>query len=257
MSYKILLPVTTDTEGLVSQKLLYDLKEEMEHLILLNNWIDPQVAELCKNAASKGAETYYIPGNLGCGPSWNFGIKRMMEDGSDFVIILSPSVVFDKSIQYFIDAIYKQESINKMGRYIASGLATLHCFAHTPLGVELGGYFDENFWPVYYEDTDFCCRSKLNGLGTYGSHVGFVWSCSLNEHFHSLAYSITCRNNTLFKLYESRGGWMAEYYVRKWGGVHNSEIYQHPFNNPNIGINEWIIDPSVPIPKPPFTKITG
>jgi hypothetical protein len=257
MDYKILLPITTDAEGLVTQKLTRDIPD-MSKLILLNNWTEPDVYKLSQEAASKGAEVYHIPGNLGCGPSWNFGFRRMMEDVCDFVIILSPSAVFDKSIMYFVDAIYKQESIKPMGRYVASGLATLHCFAHTRLGVEVGGYLDENFWPIYYEDTDFCRRSMLNGFGTdKNGKINFVYLSGLEDVVHSYANSFTCRNKDLFKLYENRGGWMAEYYVSKWGGIQGSEKFEHPFNNPLVGINEWTLDPSVPLPSPPYTRILG
>src|SRR5574343_300178 len=141
MSYRILLPITTDREELVTTKLHKDIPD-LERLILLNNWTDPKALELSHYAASKGAEVYHIPQNLGCGPSWNFGLRRMLEDKDDFLIILSPSAIFDHSILYFIDAIYNTEDKEPYARYIASPIATLHCFAITPFGVQLGGYWD-------------------------------------------------------------------------------------------------------------------
>jgi hypothetical protein len=32
------------------------------------------------------------------------------------------------------------------------------------------------------------------------------------------------------------------YYDRKWGGQYLSEMFTHPFNDPNIGANEWTLE---------------
>jgi GT2 family glycosyltransferase len=77
------------------------------------------------------------------------------------------------------------------------------------------GGFDERFWPVWFEDVDFCARIKLAGYCTYyyplavarhiGSHsVGSLalenreryWYGSLLEyaakHYRSSAFRTTC-----------------------------------------------------------------
>ncbi len=79
---------------------------------------------------------------------------------------------------------------------------------------KLGG-FAEDFWPIWFEDVDFCARLKLAGLKNYfcptgvAKHVGAhsidvlnletregYWYGSLLEytarHFGSLAFRITC-----------------------------------------------------------------
>jgi GT2 family glycosyltransferase len=231
--YKILLPVSSPA-FLVKER-LEDLKGFEEHTIVLNNWTDSDTEIQVKEFAARGAEAYNCTYNLGLAASWNFGMKRMMEDEDDFVIILSASAVFDKSISYFIDAILEHENRQPMGRYICSSKAQLHCFAHTRIGVEVGGYFDENFWPIYYEDTDFIYRAKLNNM------VGKMLS-STTDIVHSYALSISCNKNPeLMSLHQHNASRWNQYYINKWGGDHNSEIFSTPFNNPSTHINSWKI----------------
>jgi hypothetical protein len=233
-----------------------DLEGHEESLIVVNNWVNPEVDKLCQQLASKGAEVWKCTYNLGLGASWNLGMRRMMDDGDAFVIILSASAVFTKPLQHFIDAIINHETKEPVGRYVASGRATLHCFAHTRLGVEVGGYFDENFWPIYYEDTDFCHRSKYNGLGTRPDGIAdrssintgggsLVKPLGLEDVVHSHSYSAACNSDKeLMLLHQLNTNRWTNYYVRKWGGQHGSERYIHPFNDPTVGINEWsVIEP--------------
>jgi len=233
MSFKILLPVTTSPE-LVKQK-LEDLKGYEQNTIVVNNWTNPEVATIAKEFAARGAEAYDCSYNLGLGGTWNFGMKRMEEDNCDFIIILAPSAVFTKSIQYFIDAILENEQQEKKCRYVA-GAASLHCFAHTRLGLELNGYFDENFWPIYYEDTDWARRSTLNKADEKVKNL-----CLDIVHSHS--YSISCRSDAkLMWLHQNNCDRWSKYYIRKWGGDHHSEVFEYPFNDPSKETNDWKIE---------------
>jgi GT2 family glycosyltransferase len=231
MDYRILLPVTNNPE-LVKQKLI-DIPDKTK-LILVNNFDNPEVENLSCQAETLGAEVYRYPRNLGLAASWNLGLHHMKEDQCDFVIFLSASAVFDKSIKCFIEKIIEEETAGKKGtRYIASNLATMHCFAHTQLCLKLGGYFDENFWPIYYEDTDYCRRNGLNGVRPGIMRLG------LDDVVHSLAYSISMRDRRLMYLWQNNAYRVADYYQRKWGGVQNSETFSTPFNNPCLHANYW------------------
>jgi len=247
--YKILLPITNVPE-LVWQK-LKDLKGYEESLIVVNNWTVPEIAQCAQEFADQGAEVWDCSYNLGLGATWNFGMQRMKEDNCDFVIFLAPSAIFTKSIQYFIDAILEQENKENRCRYVCSKKATLHCFAHTRYGLELGGLFDENFWPIYYEDTDYCHRSKFNGIGKLPSRiserssmnideVGEVVNLNLNDVVYSQSFSVSCREDaSLMDLHMRNCNRWTEYYVAKWGGQHGSEQYRTPFGNPDTDINRW------------------
>jgi glycosyltransferase involved in cell wall biosynthesis len=236
MNYRILLPVTNNP-GLVKDKLE---EVDLTKLTLINNFDNPGVELLCKQAESKGTLVYRYPKNLGLAASWNVGLREVVNQNLDFVIILSVSAVFNKSINYFIDSIYDHMSKHgPMYRYLASGQATLHCFAHTRLCIDMGGYFDENFYPIYHEDTDFCYRSTLNGVNKK------VKNLHLKNVVHSRAFSISMKDKRLFRLYQENAGRIGSYYQSKWGGVHRSEIYPYPFNNPSIKVNEWTVDPKI------------
>jgi len=251
MSFKILLPVTTPA-SLVEQK-LSDLAGLEKQTIVVNNWTDPETEKFVKEFARRGAETYGCTYNLGLGASWNLGMRRMMEDQDDFVIILSASAVFDKPVQWFVEAILRQEENEKMCRYICSSSASLHCFAHTKLGVEMGGYFDENFWPIYYEDTDYSHRSKFNGVGhrvakagersTINTQSSSLVKCLGQEDVvHSYGASVACNTDPdLLSLHQHNCHRWSTYYVAKWGGNHGSEQYCTPFNDPIKGVNEWSV----------------
>jgi glycosyltransferase involved in cell wall biosynthesis len=232
MDYRILMPVATNPE-LVTQK-LRDVPD-LTKLVLVNNFDNPKVLEQCRIARDEGAEVYYYPENLGVATSWNIGLSKL-EGNVDFVIFLSVSVVFERPLQHFIDFIMDAEMKEGNCRYVASSRAMMHCFAHTQLGLTLGGYFDENFWPAYYEDTDYCRRSLFNGVQER------VVLCNLDDVVHSKASSLTMKEPRLLRLLQANAGRIHKYYLRKWGGEHLSEKYTRPFNNPNTDINEWIVE---------------
>jgi glycosyltransferase involved in cell wall biosynthesis len=234
--YKILLPVTNNPE-LVRQKLI-DIPDKTK-LILINNFDNEEVEDLCKRAEGSGSEVHRYPKNLGLAASWNVGLRKMVEEDLDFIIFLSVSARFDKSINYFVDKIYHVENKKPYYRYLASPTATLHCFAHTRKAVEVGGYFDENFWPIYHEDTDFCCRSTLNGFGEK------VRMLNLRDVVSSISYSLSMSDRRLFRLFQLNAERMGDYFIEKWGRIGPIPLYKSPFNNPNYGINDWKVDTNI------------
>lgn len=235
MSYKILLPVTNSPE-LVQDKLR---ELPLDRLILVNNFDNQEVGLLCNQAEDNGAEVYRYPKNLGLAASWNLGLRRICRDHDDFVIFLSVSAILDgdRSVKTFVDEIRTYEDrYGGQCRYIASHKATLHFFAHTRRSVDIGGEFDENFWPIYFEDTDFSRRSILNGV-----KKEVVWF-NLDHLARSREYSLGVKSDRrLFRLHQMNASRIGEYYTSKWGGVHLSETFIHPFNDPEIGVNDWTV----------------
>ncbi len=230
MKYKILLPVTVLPE--LVENILKEIP--LDKTIIVNNFDDKQVYNLTLQAKDQGAEIYHCPVNLGLKASWNIGLKRIIEDNDDFLIILAPSAIFDKSINYFIDEVIKREQTKPGCRYLASYKALLHCFVQTKRSVELGGYFDENFWPIYMGDSDYCQRAKFNGV----NQESFM--CTLDDVVHSHEISLSCRSDTrLMNCHISNAYRRNEYYISKWGGEHTYEKFTTPFNNPNWPINHW------------------
>jgi GT2 family glycosyltransferase len=80
------------------------------------------------------------------------------------------------------------------------------------------GAFDENYYPAYYEDTDYSYRLKLadmNKLDTDFILPEVLRSSKSGEKDRSL-YD---------KVFECR-----RYYENKWGGAPTQETYKTPFN---------------------------
>lgn len=235
--YRILLPVTGSPE-LVKIKLEKDIPD-LSKLILVNNFDNRDVYDLCIRARDNGATLYYHPENFGLAASWNIGLHYLEQNPScGFVIFLSASAKFNQPIEKFIDQIRRNEETKKYHRYIATSMATLHCFAHTQLAVTDMGFFDENFYPIYIEDTDMSYRSTLLREG----------GCEILVHTFnnpsSLVQSINFSNavNTdkrLFKQYQMNVGRMGDYWKRKWSGCVGAGEWKFPFNNCTLPVNYW------------------
>jgi GT2 family glycosyltransferase len=92
--------------------------------------------------------------------------------------------------------------------------------------VENCGWFDENFYPAYFEDNDMFYRMALAGQKSYlTTEYGF---------YHK--QSATCETVVTKDMWNYCEG----YYRSKWGGYPGEEIYTHPFNNKNNKIDHWV-----------------
>ena len=103
----------------------------------------------------------------------------------------------------------------------------------TPTLLDRVGYFDENFFPGYFEDNDYRYRLKLTNTK--------ITSIPLtNEH----QTSSTLKSSTLFQ--QKNNFTFQEnynYYIKKWGGPPNKETYVTPFNK-NYPVDYWKYDPT-------------
>ena len=95
------------------------------------------------------------------------------------------------------------------------------CFAVNPILLETVGYFDENFFPIYCEDSDYRRRLKLAGLSpAYCDQTRIVHGGS-----RSLAQPNVARQNSLTYARNR------QYYQRKWGGEGGGERFVQPFGD--------------------------
>lgn len=95
------------------------------------------------------------------------------------------------------------------------------------------GYFDENFFPGYFEDNDYRYRLKLTNtkIGSIPLASEHATSSTLNS-----TESFQRKNTVSFQ--ENYN-----YYVRKWGGPPNRETYVTPFNQ-NVPVDYWKYSPT-------------
>lgn len=147
--------------------------------------------------------------NIGVAASWNFMIE---EARGQSVCITNDDIVFaPDTFENLAKAVVDYP-------FVASdGFA---CFAITEECVKTVGWFDENFYPAYFEDVDYHYRMRLTGVRSIGvpppaSHGGSSTVRSVSPEMRAMIDNGYRLNSA--------------YYARKWGGRPGEEIYKIPF----------------------------
>ncbi len=134
--------------------------------------------------------------NHGVACSWNKGIEKMKERGADWLIILSAAMRFgEKGMQDFIDEIEKTE-VDILACEPSHGW---HCIAIRSSVFERVGTFDENFYPIYFEDNDFGIRCNLQGSIRWGSVEGIQLQNMGNQIQKVNAFYLEVNEKELYK----------------------------------------------------------
>ena len=193
--------------------------------------------------------------NRGVARSWNEGIHASFEDGNDVTVIVNDDLFFYQGgFDAFIDFVdasrvatpnfgvittYGKETgtdgvVGSSQYYHKANWQGGACLAIGRAAVETIGYFDQNFWPAYFEDGDYFRRLELCGLPV-------LWDeRTLLEHNRS--YSLRS-DPFLRRLHGERNRRNEAYYRRKWGGVRGwigpdappgSERFRYPFDEPRF-----------------------
>ena len=160
---------------------------------------------------------YEEQNNLGVAQSWNKMIYHSLHTFPtvDHILILNDDIVLGKSPETIFKLIEENPdySIINANYFWAAFLLSRHC-------VETIGYFDENFYPAYFEDNDYSRRESLS----IGKRV-------TNE---TLDPVVKRASQTILKDRHLNGnfGNNAQYYQQKWGGPPDHERFRFPFNKP-------------------------
>jgi GT2 family glycosyltransferase len=179
--------------------------------------------------------------NMGVSRSWNYGIKKAHQKGYDRALVCNDDVVLHpKTIQklgWALGTFDLVTAINTRDEPITTSTEfsqepDFSCFlVNTAAFIHGGkfGQFDENFSPAYFEDNDMGYRIKLmNGKAVKCLNAGMYHVGSVTQNWDGqqvVTAPMFIKNRT--------------YYINKWGGMPGSEIYKVPFNNPDLGINDW------------------
>lgn len=174
--------------------------------------------------------------NLGVAASWNSGLRAAFEAGATFATITSTSMRFHDGGKMLIDTADLAASQSQWP-YGFESTAGWHLFTAGRRLTDEVGWFDEKFYPAYYEDNDYIWRCRVAGVleprGEYfRGHPHFEdfsvrqipwvgaldYECVQNAH----AYE-HCRIEVDWSAHEAR-------YVAKWGGMPGSEQWVEPFN---------------------------
>jgi GT2 family glycosyltransferase len=155
--------------------------------------------------------------NLGVAPSWNKFIKDAIKDGFDAVIVANDDIrLYEGSLEKFINALKSYEFVSFAGQNAFS------FFGLRLSVVDKVGYFDEAFWPAYYEDNDYNMRLKLAGVEM---HIVLEPS-----YFHAQSATLGKFNSERKLMHHHNFRKNTEYYIKKWGGLPHNETYTEPFD---------------------------
>jgi GT2 family glycosyltransferase len=210
--------------------------------IFTHSDIPEVLEEVYKFCAMPGTYThlYNFRKNRGLSRSWNDGITHAYMGGADVAMIINDDMLPGPGdVQRVAQAAMDHPEcgiIKCMGTDLRTGQRTPMEFGLTAItkrGWGVVGAFDENIWPIYWEDIDWSRRLQLSGLPvhivpeTTAIHAGSKTSV------------------TVPGLLEQTNRWYDAnlmYYRRKWGAAHTEgERFSTPFNDPTLGIK---IEPS-------------
>ena len=175
-------------------------------------------------AVARGAVVSVLsPGrNIGVAASWN-AILREGHPGYTVVISNDDITLGPKTLEW----LYSKDAIDRHDFVIAEGgpHANGWClFMQAPSCAVKVGLYDENFFPAYYEDTDYHRRMKLAGVDPFRlptDHTHEGWATIKAEGHDGPTYRGQQKN--------------LEYYAAKWGGPPGGECFSEPFDGKVVG----------------------
>lgn len=222
--YLIGIPVISNIHFI--EECLASIDYDQVDVALVNNSINEHfVNQINALAVKYNVTVVQQPKNIGVAAAWNVLMRAMDRCGYLKLLISNSDVTYPAGVlkQAFETDLEDDGSITCVDRSFCS-------FIVTPQTIEAIGYFDENFYPAYFEDNDFGHRIKLAGKRIQKLGLKF-------EHRDST----TIKNDRIFAVGNSVTFPMNQaYYQRKWGGGPGREKSKNPFGNPENDIKHWV-----------------
>jgi GT2 family glycosyltransferase len=149
--------------------------------------------------------------NLGCSASWNVGRAWALR-------LKTPLVICSEAVVFRDGGVCAQTmAANTDFRTAHRARQAWHLLALHNETLRIVGPFDEGFWPIYFEDTDYEYRMRLR---------------SFRMRVHDLDESYSDKGHAR----SWRDGWVdveyprqEAYYRAKWGGDPEKETFVFPF----------------------------
>jgi GT2 family glycosyltransferase len=143
--------------------------------------------------------------NLGVAASWNWFLQNIPPNDGNYWIISNDDVELTENT---LDIIEEYAPKNPITLPYDSEWAF---FAIRKDTIEKVGYFDENFYPAYFEDNDYHHRMKLNNLDVV----------SVNELRHKHVVSATLKSYSSPRKEQHHREFRRnrEYFRQKWGFI--------------------------------------
>lgn len=149
--------------------------------------------------------------NIGVSAAWNIMLTDMRANGYEYGLILNDDIVLSNNIIHISDYISQKPKFARIINDWSVFLISLDTFNDI-------GLFDENFYPAYFEDSDYNYRLKLAGIETQFPKI-------LIPQTYRTSSSITANRELNTRFLENR-----KYYIEKWGGEPTYELFKKPFN---------------------------
>jgi len=213
-------------------------------LIFIDNGSTDGTKKFLSDLQAKGKCLYIRnKGNDGVAKAWNYGIQLAKElYKSQYYAILNNDIwLHPETLDIMLKTI-KTPGVGLVsgaditGRVVeAKDVLTLDipqkgelketpefsCFMVKKGTIELIGYFDEKFYPAYFEDNDYHYRMRLKGLRAVREPQAIYY------HYGSR----TIKQGGRVKASVNAGYTINEdYFVQKWGGKPGKERFKTPFN---------------------------
>lgn len=169
--------------------------------------------------------------NIGLPASWNECIKRTVEAryGYDYLVFLSASEIFEYGMRDLMEHIKNTQAHTGY----RTDRPAWHCVVLSCRTLNAVGYFDENFWPAYQEDTDYIYRMKLAGLHDRRDELNQMPMVPIAARTTGISLSI--KEGGIEVDHEAH----KQYYIEKWGGWDGEEKFIHPYNDPTKSLKYW------------------
>lgn len=147
--------------------------------------------------------------NIGVAASWNMICQMAFKNGYTHVLILNDDVIINRTpeeLEKWLDAV-------KMDFYTGRGY---YSFIMPESTFKKVGEFDENYYPAYYEDTDYSYRLRINSMRVLDTDLlkPDVLRTSKSGEKDPTLYNNIAQNR--------------DYYTRKWGGEPSKETSKKP-----------------------------
>lgn len=208
--------------------------DELTWLLYLHSQRKDVVAA-CEKLVRNSNVVYFPYGeNRGMSKSINEAILFASASGANVLVSLNDDVLCPAEQMKLLAASALRDEdcayvdafgyIDRTGGHSRMGFS---CCAWAMRTFERIGYFDEYFYPFYFMDADWRRRAALLGYSSKSENMPGVIHAGSKTITHVKGESDWLGNT----LNNTRA-----YYVDKWGGDQWAEVYQTPFNDPDIGL---------------------
>lgn len=208
MSYCILIP-TINRKDLLMGALDWYLKNLPEtEIIVLDNGKQGIVS------GHPNLKVFEPKTPKGVAASWNWLIRRAIHRGYSNFLILNDDVILQRTELEIQDLIQKYGDNTFHRPHV---IYNWSAFILNEYIFKKVGEFDESFQKCYFEDNDYEYRMRL-------AEVNVKYEEALNPQVYLNSQTIA-KDPNLSGFINNK-----QYYINKWGGEPNNEIYKTPFN---------------------------